>query len=303
MEPIRASCCAQPMADCIRRQCRALVTPMLLMGLAVAMTGCGMMNAQARNNLGKHHFKKGNYAEAARHFNMAAVDDPQNADYLQNLATSYWRVGNPGQAEQYYRQALNIDPMHQPTYHSFTRLLNEQGRTGEAASMLAMWSDTQPYIAEPKIELAWLNRELGNHAAAEENLRQALQVEPNNATALAHIGQVYQDQGRHGEAVAMYQRSLYQDFRQPQVKSRIASLTGSHDVRGRPATFAGTPTVIASQPVTAPVMTWVPQGTTTLAVAPAWQASGPQVATGDADPAHPGPQVASGQTGPTVEAH
>lgn len=283
MEPSRAIGCA------------------LTLALSVAMTGCGMMNGHARNGIGMHHFKKGNYAAAARHFNMAAIDDPQNADYLQNLATAYWKQGNPAQAEQYYRQALNIDPMHQPTYHGFSRLLTEQGRTGEAASMLAMWSDTQPYIAEPKIELAWLNRETGNHSASEQNLRQALEIEPNNATALAHLGQVYQDQGRSGEAVAMYQRSLYQDFRQPQVKSRIASLTGSTDVRARPSVYAGTSPVIASQPVSAPVVTWMPQAPVVAGGLPAWQSSGqPVVTSGDADPAHPGPQVANG---PVVEAH
>ena len=273
------------------------------MTLAVAMTGCGMMNAQSRNALGKHQFKKGNYAEAARHFNMAAIDDPQNADYLQNLATAYWKVGNPQQAEQYYRQALNVDPMHQQSYHSLARLMNSQGRNGEAASLLAMWSDTQPYIAEPKIELAWLNREMGNHVAAEQNLRQALQIEPANATALAHLGQVFQDQGRHGEAVAMYQRSLYQDFRQPEVKSRIASLTGSQHAIGRPSVFAGTPTVVASQPVAAPVVAWVPSGTTNIGTAQQWPVHEPQWASADADPAHPAPQVAAGHNGPIVDAH
>lgn len=275
----------------------------LIASLTVAMTGCGMMNGHSRNTIGMHHFKKGNYAEAARHFNMAAVDDPQNADYVQNLATAHWKQGNSEQAAQLYRQALNIDPMHQPTYHSYARLLSEQGRTPEAASMLAMWSETQPYIAQPQVELAWLNRETGNHAASEQNLRQALEIEPNNATALAHLGQVYQDQGRSGEAVAMYQRSLYQDYFQPQVKSRIASLTGSHNVRARPSVQAGAATVIASQPLGTPVAAeWPAFPVTTAYVTPTWQTTGqPQVATSDADPAHPGPQISS--AGPVVDPH
>jgi tetratricopeptide (TPR) repeat protein len=138
-----------------------------------------------------------------------------------------WKQGDVPGAEQMYRRVLNIDPMHQPSYHSLTKLLKNTNRPQDAQNLLSMWSQTQPYLAEPNIEMAWLNRELGNAPAAEQNLRQALQVEPNNATALAHLGQVYQDQGRSGEAAGMYQRSLYQNYNQPGVKSRLSNVQGT----------------------------------------------------------------------------
>lgn len=194
--------------------------------LCAVTAGCNRTSGFLHNDLGQRQFKKGNHAEAARYFRMAAADAPDNANYAHNLGVAKLKQAHPAQAEQLFRHALEVNPMHQPSYHSLASLLKDQQRHAEAQSTLAMWSETQPYLAEPHIELAWLSRETGNASAVEHHLRQALKVEPSNATALAHLGQVYDDQGRSSEAVAMYRRSLYQDWNQHGVKSRIASLTG-----------------------------------------------------------------------------
>jgi Tfp pilus assembly protein PilF len=206
------------------------------------------------NSMGTRNFKQGNYAEASRYFQMAAADNPRKADYLHNVASAMWKQGNESGAEQVYRRSLDIDPMHQPSYHSLAKLLKEQGRIGESQHLMTAWAETQPYIPEPQIELAWLNRETGNHAASEENLRQALQIDPANSTALAHLGQVYQDQGRSSEAVAMYRRSLYQNWYQSDVKSRVATLGGTPapvPVSQASTQFAHAPTFVNGQPMTA----------------------------------------------------
>ena len=197
-----------------------------LLCLCVLVTGCSRTSGFLHNDLGQRAFQKGNHAEAARQFRMAATDAPQNADYAHNLGVAMYKQGQPVQAEQLFRHALEVEPMHQPSYHSLASLMKDQNRNAEVVEMLTEWSQTQPYLAAPQIELAWMNRETGDYAQAEQNLRQALKIEPANATALAHLGQVYDDQGRPSEAVAMYRRSLYQDWNQHDVKGRVATLTG-----------------------------------------------------------------------------
>jgi hypothetical protein len=68
---------------------------------------------------------------------------------------------------------------------------------------------------------------MGNRAAAEQNLRQALQIKPNHPTALAHLGQLYHETGQPEMAANMYQQSLVTRWNQPQVHSRLSTITGS----------------------------------------------------------------------------
>lgn len=187
------------------------------------VTGCGTMGGSMANRSGMSYYKKGNYAAAAGEFQNAMKSDPANPDYIANLAKARMKIGDQSNAERYYRQALTIDPSHQPSYHGLAELMLEQGRGQEATAMLSTWAGTQPYIAESHVELAWLQRELGNDSGAVQSLERALEVNPNHATALAHMGQYYEEAGQLDEAVAYYQDSLHADWNQPEVHSRMAA--------------------------------------------------------------------------------
>lgn len=287
-----------------------VMTCAIIASLVSTLTGCGAPNGFVHNAMGTRNFKAGNYAEASRYFRMAAADNPRKPDYLHNVGTAMWKQGNTAGAEQVYRQVLDLDPMHQPAYHSLAMLLKEQGRIGEAQDLMTAWAETQPYIPEPRIELAWLNRELGNHAASEENLRQALQIDPSNSTALAHLGQVYQDQGRSSEAVAMYRRSLYQNWYQPDVKSRVATLGGTTNPVPAPQSatrFAQSPTFVSGQPILAqgpqPTIASYPPTQPAVARTPPIILHQPDpslAGIGNADPAHADQRFTAL---PTVTAH
>ena len=187
------------------------------------ITGCSSMGGNMANSSGMGYYEKGNYAAAAGEFNNALATDPQNPDYMANLAKSRMKMGDATGAEQLYRQALTVAPSHQPSYHGLAELMLDQNRSQEAQAMLTTWAGTQPYIAESHVELAWLQREMGNSQGAAQSLERALDVNPAHATALAHMGQYYEEMGQTDQAVALYQESLQADWNQPEVHSRMAA--------------------------------------------------------------------------------
>lgn len=200
-----------------------------LFALAVisTATGCHSMNGYAMNSSGMSYYEQGNYTAAASEFQQATMANPANPDYIANQAKARMKLGDSQGAEQLYRQALSIAPSHQPSYHGLAENMLAQGRAQDAASLLTAWAGSQPYVAESHVELAWLQRETGQTDAAAQSLQRALQVNPSHSTALAQLGQYYEENGRPDQAVAMYQQSLRGDWNQPEVHSRVASASQS----------------------------------------------------------------------------
>ena len=196
----------------------------VVLGLILITAGCNATSGYTMNRSGMKQYQRGNYAQARHRFARAIADDPHNPDYRYNLAMSLQKQGDVATAEKILRHNLTVDAMHQPTYHSLAQVLNSQGRSAEAQDLIAGWAETQPYVAESNLELAFLQRESGNVAGAEQSLRNALRANPTHPTALAHLGQIYQESGRPDLATAYYQRSLASKWDQPEVQSRLATL-------------------------------------------------------------------------------
>jgi len=149
------------------------------------------------------------------------------------LAATYHQLGKlhhkPAdltQAESYYHQALDRNPNHTDCYRALAVLLVEQNRSKDAFRLMEGWSDRNPSLAAPKIELARLSEEQGNKDAAKQNLIDAIAIDPNNAKALAALGKIREETGDAQQALANYQRSLALNRFQPQVAARVASLQG-----------------------------------------------------------------------------
>lgn len=206
------------------------VRPVRVLLLAAAtglLCGCNAMTGGVMNQSGSACYRQGNYSLARAEFQRAVIERPDNANYIHNLAAAMRKQGDQAGAEQTYRRALLVDPMHQPAHHGLAKLLMDQNRHGEAIALLEDWTGAQPYVPESHIELAWIQRETGDIASAERSLQNALRIAPNHPVALAHLGQVYETTGDRGRAMAMYQRSLYSRWNQPQVQSRLATLAGT----------------------------------------------------------------------------
>ena len=186
--------------------------------------GCNSLQGNLNNQAGMRHFQAGDFTAAKDEFQRAVADQPQNADYLHNLASALKREGQTEEAERTYLRALTANRSHQPSYHGLASLYREQGRGADARNLLAGWQGEQPYTSEPYIELAWLEKEQGNLVGAERHLAQALRIRPNDHVAAAQLAQIYEELHQPDRAYALYKRSLYTRWYQPEVEARLSRL-------------------------------------------------------------------------------
>lgn len=218
------------------RRASSLGLVLLASLVAGSLSGCNAVSGYTANESGRAYYRQGDFARAQQSFRRAALDHPQNADYVHNLASALEKEGNLVGAEQTYRQALHVDPMHQPSYHQLAQLLSNQNRHAEAVDLLEHWVGSQPYSPEARVEMAWMQRQFGDVTGAERSLREALKLQPNHSVALAQLGEIHREAGQTEQAAALYQRSLHTDWSQTAVRQRLAMIRKSAPPRQQ---FAG----------------------------------------------------------------
>lgn len=210
---------------------------------SLAVTGCSVAS-HAQNAQGVSLYQQGRYQEAVQNFERAIANNPKNADGYYNLAATYHKLGLVShnenelkQAENLYNQCLDRDENNRDCYRGLAVLLAEEGRSDEAFHLLEGWSAKYPSSASPKVELARLSEEFGRYDVAKAHLEDALQSDPHDARALAALGRLRERSGNQGQALAVYQRSLWNNRFQPDVAARISSLQNTLN----PPSFTTTP--------------------------------------------------------------
>lgn len=121
-------------------------------------------------------------------------DDPQLAAAHFNMAVVAQRSGDPFAAINALRDALRIDPEFHPSYINLGRALEDLGQTGAAVSQWLALVNRLPALNGPALRhkvmaLHQLGRVLEfNHAdaPAEDALRQAIDLSPNQSQAIQH---------------------------------------------------------------------------------------------------------------------
>lgn len=87
----------------------------------------------AWNNLGVLHMQRGEYAEAARMFQVAADVSPTDPRPLENLGVLYHQNGNDREALQAFKQALAREPNYLPAVRGAVRTAKRLGLNDEAS--------------------------------------------------------------------------------------------------------------------------------------------------------------------------
>ncbi len=173
------------------------------------------------------------YEGALQQFQKAVDADPKNADAYYNLASTYHQLGklhhrdtDLTQAESNYHRCLDNSPNHEDCYRGLAVLLVDRNHPDQAKELLTLWGQRAPNLPGPKIELARLLEEQGDKLAAQQQLIEAVSIDPHNARALAALGKVREESGDPAQALANYQRSLQINRYQPHVarsRGRVAN--------------------------------------------------------------------------------
>jgi tetratricopeptide (TPR) repeat protein len=203
----------------------------ILLLAAPLCVGCGSFAAEGLNADGVRLYDQARYQEAINQFEAARANDPQSADAYYNLAAVYHRLGKANhcpsdlaQAERNYFLCLDHDSNHVECYRGLAVLLAEEGQQEEAFRLIQAWAARNPTSPLPKIELARLCEELGDHKAAKQHLADALTLDATNARAWAALGHLHEQEGNQAQALASYQQSLASNRFQQDVADRVASL-------------------------------------------------------------------------------
>ncbi len=128
---------------------------------------------------------------------------PSGADKAAREAAALEKE-KPQQAAEVYRKILAEDARHQPALLGLARMLIEQGKDDEAAGLLSQLE----VGGETAEEAERLNnvlelRRLGKEFGSEQELRQRVEGNPNDANARYQLGCVLAGAGRYPEALEM----------------------------------------------------------------------------------------------------
>jgi tetratricopeptide (TPR) repeat protein len=149
------------------------------------------------------------------------------------LAAAYERDGQHAAAERTYRALLADDPAHAPSLNNLGYMLADRGeKLDEAVELirraLALDRDNPGYLDS----LGWAYFRLRRFEQALDPLERAARAMPGTSVVQAHLGDLYLEMKRYGEAAAAFERALGGDRQDVDV----AALTEKRD---RARTLAG----------------------------------------------------------------
>ncbi len=160
--------------------------------------------------------KAKNYGEASKALDQAeklsASNDEKGAVYFQRGALLE-RQKKLDQAEKAFRQVLDTanpkDPIYASTLNYLGYMLADQNmRLSEAEDLIKRALDIEPNNYAFLDSMGWVNFRLNRLDDAERALTHSIQIEAKDPTIHDHLGDVYFKEGKLREAIAQWQSSL-----------------------------------------------------------------------------------------------
>lgn len=153
-------------------------------------------DAEIFNNLGVVARARGRTADAIKHYRQALALGPPSSALLGNIANALDELGDHASAERFLRQALDLDPTAIDARYNLAAHLTRRQYPDEAAPHLRAVVTEAPERWDAWINLGVAELALGDLSAAENAVRRALTLKPDNPEAQYDLAWVLLLSGR-----------------------------------------------------------------------------------------------------------
>jgi len=193
---VLASACAQP--------------PKANTDTREALQRDALARAQIHTELGAAYYGTGQYAVSLEELNKALSAEPRYVPALNQLGLVYMAIGKDRDAQAQFDKALRLDPDDSSVNNNYGMLLCRRGRDQEAMRYFNK-ALQNPLYQSP--EVAYVNaglcaRSKGDNLRAEEFLRKARAIAPDQPQALYALAEIAFGKGDVQEARSLITRHL-----------------------------------------------------------------------------------------------
>jgi serine/threonine protein kinase/Flp pilus assembly protein TadD len=123
----------------------------------------------------------------------------------------HFNEGEQERAEKEYLEAINLNPGYAYTYHWYSLLLSQTGRTDEARRQAEIAFELDPMSLVILTNLTCMREEAGNSEGAEYLFERALEIEPSRMGTYDAYASCLRHVGRYEKAAEVYGRALEVD--------------------------------------------------------------------------------------------
>jgi tetratricopeptide (TPR) repeat protein len=170
-----------------------------------------------------------------RHYDMARqvleeglAQKPGSQALIFNLGSVFERLNQIATAEEQFKKVLAENPEHSAALNYLGYMLADRElRLEEALGYIERALAQDPHNGAYLDSLGWVYFKLNKFELAEENLKQAVQINDRDPTILEHLGDLYLRLGDHFRALDYYRKSvaLAEDPEElEKVEAKLASL-------------------------------------------------------------------------------
>jgi protein O-GlcNAc transferase len=162
---------------------------------------------EALNNLGNLYLNKGKVKEAEAAFLKVVTINPKLAEGYYNLGVVYQRLGDNQKALKYYQKSSQLNPNNEKLYNNLAVCYKRLGKTEKAIEIFKKALKVNPDLVIALTNLAALLM-FQKPREAQEYLKRAVTIDPDNIEVQYNLGVAYQTVGMHLEAARAYNKVI-----------------------------------------------------------------------------------------------